>query len=88
MSKEEHESYLKNKALAAHEYAVQLARLQDAFLDQVRNDIDDADLTALDELFYNMLKIPGAIPILIGYLPEGAQEPFLELIASEPEVEL
>lgn len=83
-----HEEYMSEKAEAANQKAVQLARLQDAFLNQIKEDMMSNDLTALDELFYQMLKVEGAIPILIHYLPEAEQAEFIDLIDELPEAEL
>ena len=83
-----HEQYMEEKAEAANEKAVQLARLQDAFLDQIKEDMMSNDLTALDEMFYQMLKIEGAIPMLIQYLPEAKQSEFIDLVDELPEAEL
>lgn len=83
-----HEEHMNRIAQAANDKAVQLARLQDSFLNQIREDMLSNDLTALDQLFYQMLKIEGAIPLLIDYLPEGEQSKYLELITETPDAEL
>lgn len=83
-----HEEYMSEKAEAANQKAIQLARLQDAFLNQIKEDMMTNDLTALDELFYQMLKIEGSIPILIHYLPEAEQAEFVDLVGESPEPEL
>lgn len=77
-----HEEHMSEQAAAANKRAVLLARLQDAFLNQITEDMLSKDLTALDELFYQMLKIEGAIPLLIDYLPEGEQSNFIDLIST------
>ena len=84
MSKGSHEIYLAEKAAAANTKAVLTAKLQDAFLEQIQEDVNNKDYTALDELLYKILTIPGASTLLIAYLSEGKQEEFAELI--EPEL--
>jgi len=86
MSKLSHEQYLNERVHKANDHAVKLGLLQDAFLDQIVKDVMDNDLTALDELFHKMLKIPGATSLLINYLPEVEQTEFVDLIGSEPEL--
>lgn len=82
-----HEEIMLDKAENANNRAIQLARLQDCFLNQIKADMMSNDLTALDELFYQMLKVKGAIPLLIAYLPEGEQTQFVNLIdTAEPEL--
>lgn len=88
MSNKTHEQHMEQQAEAANQKAVQLARLQDAFLNQIREDMMTNDLTALDELFYQMLKIEGAIPLLVSYLPEAEQLNFIDLVGEQPEAEL
>lgn len=74
------------RILDANDKAVRLARLQDAFLNQIRKDMVENDLTALDELFYQILKVDGAINLMIDYLPETEQVSFLELVDSPAEL--
>ena len=80
MSKIEHEEYLNSKATNANAKSIQLARLQDAFIEQLRQDIISNDFTAIDEMFFQILKIEKAINHLIDYLPEDQQEKFLNMI--------
>ena len=74
------------RILDANDKAVRLARLQDAFLNQIQQDMMEKDLTALDELFYQILKVDGAINLMIDYLPETEQVSFLELVDSPAEL--
>jgi hypothetical protein len=80
MSKEEHEYNIAQKAQLANAKTLQLARLQDSFIEQLREDIVKQDLTAIDEMFFQILKIDGAINHLIEYLPEEEQIKYLNLI--------
>lgn len=68
------------RIVAANEKAVRLARLQDAFITQIKTDLIEGDETAIDELFYNILKVEGAVNLLIDYLPEAQQTKFLDLV--------
>jgi len=74
------------RIIDANDKAVRLARLQDAFLNQIQQDMMEKDLTALDELFYQILKVDGAINLMIDYLPETEQVSFLELVDSPAEL--